>query len=418
MSDEFENDDLNLEGQEAAQDYQEDNYAPEENYPDESQSYDDAPSNEDMSSDDNGGDYDDGGDYYDEGDGGDENNKADGKKSKKSKQQEDDAPKMPAKMRREWENEITTNKKVKREELRRKVKKAMLFMLVFALVVTSIVYIMLLFIQENNVRITASSQNNDNSISLSFDNNYWTPYLNAQGPTEVWDISYSPIYGREMIDTIDEVYSMLRADSVEVGTKNGTNFIRFTFMLRNNGNADVNVDYEITLENDATSGLQNALRVMWGESFKNPDYAQDDPDNPDDPTDPTRTRVSVYAALSNNPRLANTSLNALRGPEDGYLEYVAYPMGSDLPDYNWDTDFYDKLEDGSLNRDDALRNGFLEPTLPFESGNTVFKKEAVRLARGDIMYCYCCIWLEGSDFDCVDSALEGFVKLGINFVAY
>lgn len=325
----------------------------------------------------------------------------------------DDKPKQSAKMKREWANSITTNKKVKREEIRRKLKKAMLFMLVFALIVTSVVYIMLLFIQENNVRITASSSNRDNSISLSFDNNYWTPYLNAQGPTQIWDVSYSPIYKREKLDTIDGVTAMLKGNDVPVGPNNGENFIRFTFMLRNNGSSDVNVDYEMTLENDRDSGLQNAVRVMWGESFKNPDIISD----PDDPNDPTRTDVVVYAALSYNPRLASTGLNVGPHPDDGYYEYVAYPVGSDDPSFDWQRDFRQKVDtaDG-MSFSDAMNNGFLQPTSPFEGTDAIFHRSAV-LTRGDIMYCYVCIWLEGSDFDCTDKALGGYVRLGIDFVA-
>lgn len=391
MSDEFENNDRPYEGQDglteqfddAPQDVSDADGASVEQGDASDYSYDDEPYDDDGQYDGDSGDA-----YY------------------------DDAPKQPAKMKREWANSITTNKKVKREEMRRKLKKAMLFMLVFALIVTSIVYIMLLFIQENNVRITASSQNRDNSIALSFDNNYWTPYLNAQGPTKIWDVSYSPIYKREKLDTIDAVTAMLRGNDVPVGTNNGENFIRFTFMLRNNGSADVNVDYEMTLENDRDSGLQNAVRVMWGESFKNPENVDDEFAD-----DPNRTAVRVYAALSNDARLASTGLNVMREPEDGYLEYVAYPSGSDAPGYNWRRDFQEKLDtpDG-MTTSEAMINGFLEPTIAFAGTDVVFR-ESTLLPRGDIMYCYVCIWLEGSDFDCNDKALGGYVRLGINFVA-
>lgn len=322
----------------------------------------------------------------------------------------------PAKMKREWINSITTSKKVKREEMRRKLKRAMLFMLVFALVVTSIVYVMLLFIQENNVRITANSQNSEKSISLSFDNNYWTPYLNAQGPTKIWDVSYSKEYDREELHTTDEVLAILRADNVRVGTMNGENFIRFVFMLRNNGASSATVDYEMTLANDTDSGLQNAVRVMWGQSFKNLDDFFVDEDG-DGVADNDRTETAIYAAKSFNPRLANTNINWGVDPDQGYIEYVAYPVGSDDPNYELQQ-FHDKIgTDEGMSREEADRYGYTVATTPFENSQKVFSRTAT-LTQGDIMYCYVCIWLEGSDFDCVNDALGGYVTIGINFVAH
>ncbi len=329
----------------------------------------------------------------------------------------EEEPGEPAKMKREWMNSITTSKKVKREEMRRRLKRAMLFMLVFALVVTSVVYIMLLFIQENNVRITAKSTDSDRSISLSLDNNYWTPYLNAQGPSRMWNISYSPQYDTETMLTVDNVYDLLRANDVQIGMRNGENFICFVFMLRNNGSSDVSIDYEMTLENDKDSGLQNAIRVMWGQSFKNPDNVIIG-DGEDEEVDYTHTEVTVYAALSDNPKLANTLANDGRSVDEGYIEYVSYPVGSDQLNYDWRDNFYDKLDDdGGMSYADATRNGYMVVTRPFENTEHVFERSAT-LTKGDIMYCYVCIWLEGSDFDCVDSALGGYVGLGINFLAY
>ncbi len=393
MSDEFENDNQDFDGQDIEQQDSRD-LTDQGNFDDQQQDYAD-----------DGRDYDDG---YDDGGYEDDGGQDDGG--------QDDKSKVPAKMRREWENSITTNKKVKREEMRRKLKKAMLFMLVFALIVTSIVYIMLLFINENSVRITASSQDNSQSISLSFDNDHWTPYLNAQGPTHIWDVSYSAEYGREPIDTKDDVRNMLEAENVPVGTNNGENFIRFVFMLRNNGGADVTIDYEMTLENDKDSGLQKALRVMWGESFKNP--LDEEVTDPSDPSFNSRTTVEVYAATSDNPKLANLGNNSRRDPEQGYLEYVAYPTGSDSPDYDWTESFGSLLDTpGGMTREQATEYGYIVSTKEFADNNVVFR-DTKMLARGDIMYCYVCIWLEGSDFDCVDSALGGFVSLGINFVAH
>lgn len=114
-------------------------------------------------------------------------------------------------------------KKVKREETRRKLKRAMLILLVFSLIVTSVVYVMLLFIEENSVRITASSNNREKSISLSVDNEYWTPYLNVGGPKQMWDLSYNKIYDREQIATVQDVAQMLTAEDIQTGIMHGEN---------------------------------------------------------------------------------------------------------------------------------------------------------------------------------------------------
>ncbi len=309
----------------------------------------------------------------------------------------DDYAEEPAEMKQEWSDSIVASKRVKREEMRRRLKKAMLFMLVFALVVTSIVYVMLLFIEENNVRITANSNNSDKSITLSMDNEYWTPFLNPRGPKNLWDVSYNPDYGREKIDTIEEVEARIDAAEVQVGTDHGDNYIRFVFMLRNNGKADATLNYEMTLEYEKEHNLQNAVRVMWGESFKHNDQTV------------TRGTVEIYAALSYNPRLEGTNKNLDRTLETGFIEYVAYPTEVEDPSFSL-VDF-ERQSDSA----EAAQKGYVSTT-PFESDEFVFQKTNT-LPVGDVMYCYVCIWLEGSDFDCVDAALGGYVKLGINFLA-
>lgn len=346
------------------------------------------------------------------------------KKSAKSGKSAHDAKKSQSQLKKEWEDSIVASKKVKREESRRKLKRAMLILLVFSLIVTSVVYVMLLFIQENNVRITASSNNREKSISLSIDNEYWTPYLNANGPEHMWDVSYNNVYGREPLHTISEVKQMLSADKVELGEMNGEKFIRFTFMLKNTGSDNTNIDYEMTLAYDKFD-LQNAVRVMWGESFKN------------ETLDETRkTDVTVYAALSNNQRLYGTNANywkvgdiyngvALkegddkvgqrRTKEDGFVEYVAYPLGSDNARFDllkYENDMYADSDSYAQ----AIEGGYFATT-PYYDKDYVFKRSTT-MDKGDIMYCYVCIWLEGSDFDCIDARLGGYCKIGLNFTAY
>ena len=154
------------------------------------------------------------------------------KKGKGDKKSAKDAQKEQSRLKKEWEDSIVASKKVKREETRRKLKRAMLILLVFSLIVTSVVYVMLLFIEENSVRITASSNNREKSISLSADNEYWTPYLNVGGPKQMWDLSYNKIYDREQIATVQDVAQMLTAEDIQTGIMHGEKYICFSFMLK------------------------------------------------------------------------------------------------------------------------------------------------------------------------------------------
>lgn len=333
------------------------------------------------------------------------------KKAKGSKKSARNSAKETARLKKEWEDSIVASKKVKREELRNKVKRAMLIMLVFALIVTSVVYIMLLFIDENNVRITVSNRNNDKSITLSMDNEYWTPYLNANGPDEIWNISYDTRYTQctEHAPSTGEVYSMLNADEIKLGDMNGEQYIAFAFMLRNNGKEDSHVDYEMTLEFD-DHNLQDCVRVMWGYSFKN-EYGTGENNTP---------KVQVYASLSDNERLVGNAYNADRTPEDGYIECIAYESAVESAKHKNNQYYYLKDYDTMLNADadtkmTAQLHGYVATT-PFASDEFVFQ-DSTDLAKGDIMYCYVCIWIEGSDFDCTDQAIGGYCKMGINFYA-
>lgn len=333
-----------------------------------------------------------------------------GKSGKKSARQ---SAKESARLKKEWEDSIVASKKVKREELRSKVKRAMLIMLVFALIVTSVVYIMLLFIEENNVRITVSNVNKDKSITLSMDNEYWTPYLYTDGPDNVTNISYDTRYSQceEFAPSVEEVKALLNASEVKLGEMNGENYIWFTFMLRNNGNEEAHIDYEMTLEfdKDDKNNLQNAVRVMWVQSFKSAPECED---------------PIIYAALSYDERLAGTSAQdkgdgTFRTAEEGYIEYVAYDgmVGSakDKNDKYYYISEYERMLESDKTLEDAKKYGFV-PTTPFASDEFIFQS-STELIKGDIMYVSVCIWLEGSDFDCIESVIGTYCKMGINFYA-
>lgn len=321
------------------------------------------------------------------------------KQSKADKKAAKDAKKEKAQIQKDWENSIVTNKRVKREEMRRKLKRAMLFMLVVALIITSVVYIMLLFLDENNVRITASSTKGK-AISLSMDNEVWSPYLNGKGPDNMRDLSYNKIYAREEIPTVEEVRDiLLDNENFTLGNIVKDGYICFTFLLRNDGSEAAAIDAEMTLEYDDVRNLQNSVRVLWGTSFRN--HSEN-------------TNVDIYAALSHNNRLYGTFANTGRTVEDGFIEYVSYPVGSDQPTF--DMINYENELISSDDYLDQVRAGYFE-TKPFHDDEHVFQYQDT-LDGGDIMFCYVCIWIEGSDFDCVDSALGGYCKLNINFNAH
>ena len=238
------------------------------------------------------------------------------------------------------------------------------------------------------------------------DNDFWTPYLNAEGPDDMWNVSYDPRYLKEKVDTMGEVAQKLESTDFTLGSQNGEQYIRFTFMLKNTSNDSAHINYEMTLEFDEQHNLHDAVRVMWGQSFKNENEELN-----------KNTHVEIFAALSGNERLAGSRINRDRTAEQGYLEYVAYPGGF-TADVHPGQKYYYVKDYEELNKDTIgvdANNGFIAAT-PFDSDEFVFQRE-VDMDKGDIMYCYVCIWIEGSDFDCNDSRLGGYCKLGLSFVA-
>lgn len=347
--------------------------------------------------------------------------------SKEEKAAAREAAKNKSKRQKEWEDSLVANKRVKREEMKRKMKRAMLILLTFSLILTSVVYIMLLFIDENNIRITASSKD-DKSISLSFDKITWTPYLDVDGPDNMWNISYNPVYKLEDIPTISEIEVMLEdAESGQIGGNHSAeNLIQFCFYLRNNGDVAVPYRFEMHLESN-DKGLEDCMRVMWANH-----YIGTNPDREDRP----QTTVNCYASLSKDERLSyNTTGADGIHYEGGGVEKIAYPQGSEsftqeqLMMYEqgkvlgYDGTYKDiNLKDGQGNPiyasigDYFSATGYVNTT-PFHSEDYVLNQESY-LDVGEMLCVYVCIWIEGSDFECVDSALGGYITLSITFTAF
>lgn len=338
-----------------------------------------------------------------------------------------EAAKNKSKRQKEWEDSLVANKRVKREELKRKMKRAMLILLVFSLILTSVVYIMLLFIDENNIRITASSKD-DKSISLSFDKITWTPYLDVDGPDNMWNISYNPVYKLDEVPSLGEIEVKLAdAELGQVGGNHSAeNVIEFCFYMRNNSDVAVPYGFEMLLESN-DKGLEDCMRVIWANHI-----IGTNPNREDRP----QTTINCYASLSSDPRLSYNKVGA-NGIEyeQGGVEKIAYPQGSEtfteeqLKMYEqgkvlgYNGDWKDvNLKDGQGNDVYNSVNEFLSATgyvdtTPFYSEDYVLHEESY-LDVGEMLCVYVCIWIEGSDFDCVDSALGGYITLSITFSAF
>ena len=339
--------------------------------------------------------------------------------TKEEKQAAREAAKNKSKAQKAWEDSIVANKRVKREEINRKLKKAMLIILIFSLVVTSTTYIMLLFIDENNVRITATNTI-DKSISLSFDKENWTPHLDVDGPDNMWNISYNPTYKTAtMPPSIAQVEKTLQ-EGGEAGLVGGNqskaNLIEFCFYMRNTCEVLVPYTIEMALESN-DKGLENSLRVMWTSHVIGTNAEREDR---------PQTQTNVYASLSTDERLAY----------NGGVEKIAYPAGSERftaeqfeyyskgKVQNTDGNFVEmdrELRDGEGNYiykdiDEYLRTTGYVDTVPFANEDYVIQDQSY-LDTAETVCFYVCIWIEGSDLDCTDSALDGYVTLSIKFTA-
>ena len=140
-----------------------------------------------------------------------------------------------------------------------------------------------------------------------------------------------------------------------------------------------------------------------------------------------QTQTTVYAARSEDERLQWN---------DG-VEMIAYPAGSDRwtgeqleyyhsgMSYNEYSKTYEpfdeELKDGAGNYKYDNPTVFLNTTgyistKAFASEDFVLQ-ETSYLDTSEMACIYVCVWIEGSDFDCTDQALDGYVTLSIKFTA-
>ena len=349
-----------------------------------------------------------------------ENSGKKGKKDKKSAKEnakaERESLSAKEKAQKEWEDSIIANKRVKRELTRKKVTRVLALILVLSLLLTSVVYVMLLFIEENSIRITANSKD-ERTISLSSDGDIWAPKLNVEGPEFMWNISYNPEYtvkgiSEQAVPSYESLVDMISSTSQDesingmISTKKDS-YIAFSFMLKNTSELMTeNINFAIRMYVEASGskrkyGLVDAIRVMWIEEFGNlADHIEDE------------KHSGVYATATSNEEVVNMQYQLFNmTDEDGNkLEKVpekwAYPykMVDDAKKkldltYNWD--------------ENDVQNGFKD-TIPFASNDTIFEYESY-LVPEEVVRFIVVVWVEGSDFDCNDDVLESYVSLGIDF---
>lgn len=358
--------------------------------------------------------------------------------TKEEKEAAREAQKEKSRRQKEWEDSLVANKRVKREETRRKFKRALLILLVFSLILTSVVYVMLLFIEENNIRITASSKS-DKSIELSFDRDNWSPFLDVKGPENMWNVSYDPTYEQGDVLTLSAIEGKLRAyaenpsENAISGNHSRSNIIEFCFFLRNSGSETVAYTSEMLLSSNE-EGLEDAIRVAWGEGYYGTNAEQ-----------PDRAQYSVvcYAAPSDREELKFSTVDGNGNVyEAGGVEKIAYPVWTSG---SWDSatnkpctaEQLQNYEQGLVynptsgnytevslldkkgnqiydNAEAYLRATGYENTVPFVGDDCVLNKTSY-LNAGETLCVYVAIWIEGSDFDCGDTAIDGYVTLSINF---
>ncbi|MBO4695202.1 MAG: hypothetical protein J5656_04690 [Clostridia bacterium] len=343
-----------------------------------------------------------------------------GKKDKKSAKEnakaERESLSAKEKAQKEWEDSIIANKRVKRELTRKKVTRVLALILVLSLLLTSVVYVMLLFIEENSIRITATSKD-ERTISLSSDGDIWAPKLNVDGPDNMWNISYNPEYEKnelseQTVPNYEELVAMISSTSQDesvngmLSTKDDL-YIAFSFMLKNTSSIMTeNIDFNIRMKVEASGqtrnyGIVDAVRVMWIEEFGNiADHIED------------TKHSGVYATATSNEAVIDMQYQLFNMTDEDGNKPTSVPEKWAYPNKMVD-DANKKFDlDYEWNEFDVM-NGFKD-TIPFASEDTVFEYQSY-LVPEEVVRFIVVVWIEGSDFDCNDDALDSYVSLGIDF---
>ncbi|HPD02965.1 MAG TPA: hypothetical protein P5161_06560 [Eubacteriales bacterium] len=153
-------------------------------------------------------------------------------------------------------SEIVTSKRVTRNIRSKFLRKLLLVIMSVALLVTSTVYIMLLLIEDNSMRIYVGQTEAGKSLTLCSDASFSRPtaYLTVNGPRVMDNITYDWLFTRYGIDETDFGQSL-------EGNFSGENHIAQTFYLKNNGTGDVQYVTSIKLLG-SFKGMEDAIRVL------------------------------------------------------------------------------------------------------------------------------------------------------------
>lgn len=170
------------------------------------------------------------------------------------------------------------------------------------------------------------------------------------------------------------------------GEHNGTNYIAYTFFLKNGGSKEMDYVYSLNIDN-VTNNVDSAAWVMLITNGDMEVFAKQRNDG-------TPERIYNYSGY---PLVENMgSKGQVNVISDSYKGYIT---DKDLENFRY-------LE----------KEGLYElATHPFEGEKTITKGTRLELKPGGIDKYTVVIWLEGDDPDCVDDIKQGTIGLGMTF---
>lgn len=253
-------------------------------------------------------------------------------------------------------------KKVAAVEGKRRASIVLIALLILALFITGIIYTVLYFVETNSFRIGVE-ESSIGGLSLADEYTFQYPmtYLSMGGPEKMDNTTY------KLLD-LKNIFSS------EGGSMNGSNYIAFTFFVRNDGEAAISYLTEITIESE-TKRLADAVRVL---------VKKDDAD------------ISYYA----------------RAREDGTPEKLV-PYKFNPVDANDLEIVYDENTAQYVKGD--RKTGEID-TIPFyddnPNGRSVIMSRIHENFGAKAIHAFTVVvWLEGEDGECIDDVLGGKMRL-------
>lgn len=253
-------------------------------------------------------------------------------------------------------------KKVAAVENRRRISIVLVALLLLALFITGIIYAVLYFVETNSFRIGVE-ESSIGGLSLADEYTFQYPmtYLSMGGPDKMDNTTY------KLLD-LQNIFAS------EGGSMNGSNYIAFTFYVRNDDSSPVNFLTEISIETESKR-IGDALRVL---------VKKGDDD------------ISYFA----------------RAKEDGTPEKLV-PYYFNTADANDVEVIYDpataRYEHGERRTADIVTTPFFDDNPNGRS--VIMSKIHENLVPGKPQAFTVVVWLEGEDKECVDGVLGGKMRL-------